>query len=1235
MSPLRTRISWAGALVALACLSCEGRIETLLPSAGEDCEGLTPLALSLVQTRIRVGTPVTLVTSGGSGRYSYGVAPGGSGGELRGDRFIAGPTPAVDQLFVQDALCTTIASARLEVMASFNVSPAIATVRPGTTFQLAVAGTVGYPAFRLTQNQSSATVDVHGKYTAGVTEGMDLLSVVDTEGGDQALVQIRVSAAARFRAQPDKMAAPPGSWVPLATADGTDGVTWRKLSGPGTLSDGRLLFEVGASVPAVLEAKDVFTAQTARMTVYPLGELTRSTVPHGRLTDLSSVASADFDGDGIADLAVGFPESDLGRPLGGAVFVFKGDAAGLPDQPTWTISGTTDTALFGSSLVAGDVDGDGRADLVVGAPLADVTVGDSGAVYLYRVTGQGPVPLRGPLTGLGRGSFGTSIALADVDGDGDLDLWVGSPNADLAVAANRRGVVDIYRLQQGSTINDLSDLRLSGVDLNPDGTTASRANTRAGTGMAAADLNGDGKTDLAVLCTITNSLLGGVPVLRTQTAIAIHFSRGGSDPFQDIPDAYVLPTNPLDTSEGTWRLGFVPAGEGRPPLLLASADSTDSPDLRASGQNQSGPNSGGVLLFDLSGMNPTGAPAAQPRQLGPSDAFVRIYGESSGIFAGRSFGLLDVDGNPGPELLLGAPYASPSGTSGSLRLGGKVLAYALAGLTPGSVVNKPIASVGGINPADCFGAGMAPWALPGGTGLAVVSSRASSIAGQFTGRVDGLSRGTGPLSGWSRRSAAFPARQSNEQFGAAVAAGRSATGAPAALIGSPGFSGPGVSNDGNDVGAGRAVLYDPRTPTAPAVAAEGAISPLIKAGRAVGADVTFTDFNGDGRQDMVIGSPNLQVPSSAVRATDITPYYEVENASCITASTQSVGGLQIQLGQSDGTWKPAYRLWAPADIEGCTPVGDTRCRRAGIGRQVIGGFDFNGDGIQDVAAVRNNGFEVFLGRPPDNATLAKLTMGCDPIYSAPFSVQPTSIPATVGDVDRDGCGDLAYRAADTTKTAVIIVFGFDPGGARCSGHTAPVTLRLADRDAGLNFLGLGQAITRAGDFLGDGRSYLAIGATAFPVNGVVQNAVVLYDGGQLAARRPSSGEAIVGAMNDGLPPLPLVGKLRINGFGRALAGGVDLNGDGKPELIVGAPNASVAGDGTGAVFVFSGTRGPLAGGLEPLMTFVGDAAERSSFGVSISAAPGSSGPPFLVIGAPASYRTGTQNGTAYFVPLAF
>ncbi|WP_309890087.1 FG-GAP-like repeat-containing protein [Archangium sp.] len=1239
------RASLALALLSAACQPEETPPET---PAVDACAGLPPVALTASPARVRVMDPVSLKATGGSGHYRYRVEPGGSSGEMRGDRFVAGLTPSTDTLVVEDVRCPGDARAQVAVVAAFDVAPAHATVRPGTSFQVEVAGLLGEPVFSMDRTDASSTVTPSGRYTAGTGQGTDLVRVRDSRTGDEAVLQFQVRTGAQLRGDPALLSLPAGASVPLTVVDGSDRVRWTKKSGPGTVVGGRFSLEPGAKGAAELEAMDPYTGQTTLVRVRVLDELTRDTQAHGQITDTASVVTADFDGDGVMDVAVGRPESDLTRPQGGLVLIFKGSAAGLPSQPTWTLTGETDTARFGDVLVAGDLEKDGKAELVVSSPGADVTFGDSGAVYLYRFGANGPESLRPPLTGLGRGSFGAGLSLADADGDGDLDLVVGSPTGDLVSSASRRGVVDIFQLTPGQPIPELPTLRLGGSDLGKTGAVESRSNTELGRMLVVSDLNGDGLKDLAALSRVSRFNTDGTSAGVVQQAVSVYFARATGLRFRATPDVYVLPMNTADGNEGTWRLDAVPGEGSRPPLLLVLPDRADSPNLTTTGGLAAASDAGGALLFDVSAYKPTAEPSAMPVQVRREEAWARLYGDAASIVAGRSWAVMDVDGKPGPELLLGAPYSSiPSGTT-SLRFGGKVLVYPLADLTRGAVLNKPLSFLPGLAKSDAFGVGIAPWSLPGSTGLVVFAGRASAPDGRaFTGRVDGFVKAGTSLAQWTRTSVLVPAKPAVERFGEAVAVARSGTGNVVALVGAPGWSGPGANDDGNDLGAGRAWMYG-AAGGAGTLAAEGASLPM-SSGRNVGTDVAFTDFNGDGRADLVLGAPSFTVPGTTSRELDaqVKQAYAVYRPECIpvTSTSLTMGGVLVSLGQADGSFKPAYRLWAPGDIAGCTPAG-TNCQRRNIGRGVVGGFDINGDGLQDIGALRNNGFELFLGRAPDDATLAKPTMACDPAWSSTtlvlqtasttFLTQQTSALTAVGDLNADGCDEVAWRYTDgSQRSGITVLFGYDAGGARCGSSTTPKTMRLAaDPEVGSNFLGLGVATARVGRVLGaSGADYLAVSATSVPFNGVTQPAVLLFDTAELAKRRPDSGERVVGALESTLMPRVLVHRSRAVGFGTALAGRVDLTGDGVPELVVSAPGASVASDGGGAVFVYAGGPG-ATGALTPLITLTGDVAERANFGQDLSLLAGSQGtPPMLVIGAPLSYRTGTQNGTAFLVPL--
>jgi hypothetical protein len=578
----------------------------------------------------------------------------------------------------------------------------------------------------------------------------------------------------------------------------------------------------------------------------------------------------------------------------------------------------------------------------------------------------------------------------------------------------------------------------------------------------------------------------------------------------------------------------------------------------------------------------------------------------------------------------------PGAAAGTMPPLGRILVFPLATLAAGTVSNVPLAERAG-KAGDALGAGLGFVTTKAGGVLVAVNSRANTMLGKFTGRVDFLTAKKAALGDWAAASAELPARAALTNFGVSVAVTVLA-GKTVAAVGAPGAAGVRAAMDGTDPGLGQTLVFDGANAAVPLLAMDGATSPLMRGGRALGTDVTFTDFNGDGRPDLVVGAPNLQVPAASARATEVAPFYAQESPGCIATAAQSTGGVLISLGMADGTFQPAYRLWAPADIPGCMPANamDTKCRRSSIGRGVIGGFDFDGDGKQDVGTLRSQGFEVFLGRAPADASLAKLTMVCDPVLSVPSVGQTTSAPAMVGDLDGDKCADVGFRySADGTRGGFYVAFGFDAGGRCGATHVVPAGLRLSgDADAGLAPMGLGLAAVRAGRFLDDGKDHVAISATRFLHQGIAQPAILFFDAAALAKRRPPMGEVVVGAIEDGLEPVVLAPRERGTGFGQVLAGSFDLNGDGKPDLVVSAPGASFGSEGGGAVFIYAGGRPAAA--PEILLTLAGDVRERSNFGQSVALFPGAGAAvPTLVVGAPASYRTGTQNGTAFLLPLRY
>lgn len=173
-------------------------------------------------------------------------------------------------------------------------------------------------------------------------------------------------------------------------------------------------------------------------------------VPAGRFGFRLSTAG-DFDADGTPDYAIGAP-GDEGSSIDGAVFVYSGDLAlAGEDALLFAKASEVTAARLGRGLgCAGDIDGDGHDDLLVGAPREDRGATDSGAVYVF--SGRTSEVLRvhegsGTQMRLGQACFG----MADVSGDGLGDYLIGAPGGGAALD----GVVWVVDGASGATVRTL------------------------------------------------------------------------------------------------------------------------------------------------------------------------------------------------------------------------------------------------------------------------------------------------------------------------------------------------------------------------------------------------------------------------------------------------------------------------------------------------------------------------------------------------------------------------------------------------------------------------------------------------------------------------------------------------------------------------------------------------------------------------------------------------------------
>jgi hypothetical protein len=207
--------------------------------------------------------------------------------------------------------------------------------------------------------------------------------------------------------------------------------------------------------------------------------------------DMSLAGAGDINGDGYDDVIIGLPDY-FGDIWSGVVHAFYGSATGPGTTPDWTQVGDDWYIQFGYEVAAaGDVDGDGYGDVLVGAPQYGINNLSSatGAVYLYRgsATGLSAAPdwtVFSPPTG---SNYGDAVAGAgDVNDDGYDDILIG--NGDYDAAMGGEGAAFLYF---GGA---------SGPGLTADWEYISRqAGSSVGADIASAgDVNDDGYDDVII-----------------------------------------------------------------------------------------------------------------------------------------------------------------------------------------------------------------------------------------------------------------------------------------------------------------------------------------------------------------------------------------------------------------------------------------------------------------------------------------------------------------------------------------------------------------------------------------------------------------------------------------------------------------------------------------------------------------------------------------------------------------
>jgi hypothetical protein len=826
----------------------------------------------------------------------------------------------------------------------------------------------------------------------------------------------------------------------------------------------------------------------------------------GAVLGWSLSTAGDVNGDGYSDVVIGVPGWGTASPGNqGAVFVYHGSAAGLPTSATATRFGDdAGSSFFGSSVsAAGDVDGDGYGDVIVGARGFDNGVADEGGAYVYFGTSAGLAASYGwrvesdqPLAQLGRAVAG----IGDVNGDGYDDVAVGGPLS--YTGEFQEGQVFVW-YGGASGLGSLEDT-VADADWSAE---ANQASSLFGDAVGTAlDVNGDGYDDLVVgAATYDNG--------EADEGRAFLWLGGASGLGSDGVPGNADWTAESNLAGGNLGKSVATAGDvngdGYADVVVGAPAYEDLED-----------NEGQAFVWHGSsaGLGATGTPA---------NADWKASGNSVGAAMGWSVATAgDVNGDGFADVLVGASgIAAPTTLEGGafVWLGGP------SGLGPfGNPLNDDWSAVGGVAFAR-YGWSVSTAGDTDGDGFSEILVGASQYSGGQTneGRAylyEGSAAGPAMLVSWVEGGA-----QTNSKLGHSVAS--------AGDVNGDGYSDVIVGAylyDNGETDEGRVFVYHGSATGLPTSSSWSAEGNQVSAGLGSSAR-SAGDVNGDGYSDVIVGA------------------YLYDNGASNTGAAFVWHGSASGLGV---TGNPANADWSLLGTQAT----------AGLGWSVASAGDVNGDGYCDVligtpwydkGAVLDQGLAaLYLGSAGGlSATTTWSPSGAQSTAYFGYSV------ASAGDVNGDGYSDVIVGARNHDNGATDEGRAYVYHGSPATPSSTASWTAESDQASAR----MGEAVATAGDVNGDGYSDVLVGTPAYDGLG----RAFLWLGGPSglgASGTPANADWFAQAFQSGA------------GLGGAVASAGDVNADGYGDVVIGA---SFYDNGTsgeaGAAYLWLGSGTGLGG----------------------------------------------------------
>ncbi len=884
-----------------------------------------------------------------------------------------------------------------------------------------------------------------------------------------------------------------------------------------------------------------------------------------------SVASAgDFNGDGIDDVIVGAPLYEQYALNEGAAFVFFGRTSGLNRNFSHRFTGGQAHALMAGSVAgAGDINKDGYDDVLVGAQFFDATQREEGAFFVFH---------------------GSAIAYSSINSwNADSRVMGMQPDIRLGVSVagagdvNGDGYMDViagahqYLVEGAAFVFHGSAAGLVGSDIR-DAAAVLRSNFRGsqmGVGLASAgDVNGDGYADVIV----------GAPYYSNShdtegAAFVFHGSASGIVGRTPGTAAAMLESNALRAYFG----GQVASagdinGDGYGDVIIGAAG-------YASGEAEEG----GAFVFHGSAAGIVGRH--------PGNAAAVLQSNQVGAKLGTGVaGAGDVNGDGYGDVIVGAPFYD----NGEIDEGAAFLflgsATGLVGRHPGNAAaflesnqagaqfGNRLAGAGNINRDQFSDVIVGAYKYNNG-------QTNEGVAFVYHGSAQGL-QGSNP----GDASVSLLGDQDNAWLGVSVAA--------AGDVNGDGYGDVIVGASRYDVGLpdeGAAFLFHGSANGLPGTGPGDAAAILLSNQHSaeLGSSVAGAgDVNGDGYDDVIVGAPR---------------YDRLGFGDGIALLFHgSAGGL---VGRNPGD---------------AAAVIDSDQAEAALGDSVAGAGDINGDGYADVivgapnydTSLTNAGAAlVFYGssaglvgrRPSDAAAVLQ----CDQVHCA-FGDSVSS----AGDVNGDGYRDVivgarGYDSPERNEGAAFVFHGAATGLQGRGPADAAAHLHC-DRVS----CSLGGSVAGAGDVNGDGYGDVIAGGAFFANSESGEGVALVFHGSAsgLVGRTPGTAAAILESN-------------QVSAYlGSSVAGAGDLNNDGYADVLVGAPFYDNSEVDEGAAFVFYGSAAGVVG-RNPAEA--GETLESNQVNARLGSAVAGAGDvngdgyAELIVGAPNFDNVGFDEGAAF------